>query len=97
MADKADQGQATPAVVPGYGEADDEAASMAKAAAKEAQGDEAPSQAGAADAGQAAPDAAAKVVPEAVGPVGYGTTETDVKRAIAETASREAAKPADAG
>jgi len=93
MPKEAEQGQATPAVVPGYGEADDEAASMDNAA----QGGETQGQAGMADAGQPASGAAAKVVPDVAGPVGYGTTETDVKRVIAETASREAPKPADAG
>jgi hypothetical protein len=93
MAKEAEQGQAVPAVVPGYGEADDEAASMDKAA----HGSETQGQAGAADAGQPASGAAAKAVPDAAGSVGYGTTETDVKKTIAETASREASKPADAG
>lgn len=103
MAKEAEQGQATPAVVPGYGEADDEAASMDKAAGDrtaeaKAAGDRA---AGGThdqtDAGQSALKAAAKIVPDAAGPVGYGTTETDVKKRIAETASRETSKPADAG
>lgn len=93
MPKEAEQGQATPAVVPGYGEADDEAASMDKAA----HGSETRDQAGVADAGQPASEAAAKVVPDTAGPVGYGTTETDVKRVIAETASRKTSKPADAG
>lgn len=93
MAKEAEQGQATPAVVPGYGEADDEAASMDNAAGDKAAGgthDQA-------DAGQSAPEAAAKIVPDGAGPIGYGTTETDVKKRIAETASRETSKPADAG
>jgi hypothetical protein len=98
MAKEAEQGQATPAVVPGYGEADDEAASMDKAAGDKAAGDRA---AGGthdqADAGQSAPEAAAKIVPDVAGPIGYGTTETDVKKRIAEIASRETLKPADAG
>ena len=85
MAKEAAEDEATPAVVPGYGEADGEAASMAKAAHEEEHG-----QAG---AGAAAPDAEATLVPDA-GAVGYGTTETDVKKRIAEATSREAAKTA---
>ncbi len=81
MTKKAEQGEATPAVVPGYGEADGEAASMDKAA-----------HGGKADA--AAPDAAPQPVPDSAGPVGYGTSETDVKKRIAETASRKAAPDA---
>lgn len=83
MATNAGKGQPTPAVVPGYGEADGEAASMNKAAAGEVS--------------PPAPDAAARVVPDDAGPVGHGTTETDVKARIAETAAREATKPSDAG
>ena len=90
MAKEAAEGQATPAVVPGYGEADGEAASMAKAAHE----DETNGKAG---AGAGAPGAETDVVPEEAGPVGYGTTETDVKKRIAEAASREASKKADAG
>ena len=90
MAKEAEQGQAAPAVVPGYGEMDDEAASMDKAAHEE----ETHSGAGAAGGGQSALDAAEKVVPDTAGPVGYGTTETDVKKRIAEAASRKASKPA---
>ena len=86
MAKEAADGQATPAVVPGYGEADGEAASMANAAHE----DETHGKAG-------APGAEAEIVPDDAGPVGYGTTETDVKKRIAEAASREASKKADAG
>ena len=78
MAKDAEKGQPIPAVVPGYGEADGEAASMSKAAAG--------------DAGPPVPAAVAKVVPDDAGPVGAGTTETDVKARIAEVAAREAAK-----
>jgi len=78
MAKEAEQGGATPAVVPGYGEADGEAASMNKAAAG--------------GASSPVPDAAAKVVPDDAGPVGHGTAEVDVKARIAESAAREAAK-----
>lgn len=90
MTKEAEQGEATPAVVPGYGEADDEAASMDKAAHDGKTRSKA-------DANPAAPDAAAQVVPDNAGPVGYGTSETDVKKRIAETASRKAAKPDAAG
>lgn len=90
MAKEAEQGQAAPAVVPGYGEADDEATSMNKAAHEQ----ETHSGAGAAGGSQPALDAAKKVVPDAAGPVGYGTTETDVKKRIAEAAAREGSKPA---
>jgi len=88
MAKKAEQHQAAPVVVPGYGEADNEAESMNKAAHEE----ETHGRAGIADSSQAASDAAAKVVPDAAGPLGYGTTETDVNKRIAETASRESSK-----
>ena len=77
MAREAEQGAETPAVVPGYGEADAEAASMNKAAA---------------GASPPVPDAAAKVVPDDAGPVGHGTAEVDVKARIAEAAARQAAK-----
>ena len=91
MAKKAEQGQAAPTVVPGYGEMDDEAESMSKAAHEDE------THSGASEAGgQSALDAAKKIVPETAGPVGYGTTETDVKKSIAETASRKASKPAGA-
>lgn len=90
MANEAEQGQAAPTVVPGYGEADDEAASMNKAAHEE----ETHGRAGAADSRQLASNDLAKVVPDAAGPVGYGTTETDVKKRIAEAAAREGSKPA---
>lgn len=89
MAKEAEQGQAAPAVVPGYGEADDEAASMNKAAHEE----ETHGRAGVADSSQSASDALAKVVPDAAGPLGYGTTETNVKKRIAEAAAREGSKP----
>ena len=91
MAKEAEQGQAAPAVVPGYGEADDEATSMAKAA----HDNETRNQTGTAGASEAT--AAVKVVPDNAGPVGAGTTETDVKGRVAEAAAREASKPAGAG
>jgi len=90
MAKEAEQGQAAPAVEPAYGEADDEAASMNKAAHEE----ETQGRAGVTDSSQSASDVAAKVVPDAAGPLGYGTTETDVKKRIAEAAARKASKPA---
>lgn len=93
MAKEENQGAATPSVVPGYGEAGGEAASMDKAA----HNSKTHSQGGAADSNQSAPEAAAEVVPDVAGPVGYGTSETDVKKRIADAASREAAKPAAAG
>ncbi len=93
MAKEKEQGRATPSVVPGYGEADAEAASMDKAA----HNSKVDSEVGATDSNRSAPDAAAEVVPDGAGPVGYGTSETDVKERIAEAASREAAKPAAAG
>lgn len=89
MTKKAELGQAASAVVPGYGEADDEAASMNKAAHE----DETQGRAGVGDSSQPASDASAKVVPDAAGPLGYGTTETNVKKRIAEAAAREEAKP----
>lgn len=85
MTKKAEQGEATPAVVPGYGEADGEAASMDKAAHEGKTGSKA-------DA--AATEVAEQPVPDTAGPVGYGTSETDVKKRIAETASRKAAPDA---
>lgn len=91
MTKEAEQGRAVPAVVPGYGEADDEATSMAKAA----HDNETRNQTGTAGASEAA--TAVKVVPDNAGPVGAGTTETDVKGRIAEAAAREASKPAGAG
>ena len=90
MAKDAEEGEKTPVVVPGYGEADDEAASMDKSAHEEETH-------GKAVANVATPDTEAKLIPDNAGPVGQGTTETDVKKRIAETASREAAKKADAG
>ncbi len=77
MTKEVEQGAGTPAVVPGYGEADGEAASMNKAAA---------------GVSPLVPDAAAQIVPDDAGPVGQGTAEVDVKARIAETAARQAAK-----
>ncbi len=87
MTDRPTQGEA-PGVVPGYGEADAEAASMARAARK----DERRGPAAASEAERAASDAAAKVPPAGSGRVGHGTSETDVKENLAETARRKAAE-----
>ena len=92
MAKEAEQGQPTPAVVPGYGEADDEAASMNEAAREEEGG-----QPGTGSPALSPSDAAEKIVPGDAGPVGYGTTETNVKQRIAEAAARAALKGTGAG
>ena len=90
MAKEAAEGAATPAVVPAYGEADGEAASMSKAA----QDEEGRGQAGM--DGEAS-DVRAGPVPDDAGPVSHGTTETDVKKRIGEAAAREASKAVEAG
>ena len=79
MMDTRKQGEPAPDVVPGYGEADDEAASMMKAAEAGGEGHKA--------------IAGLAPVPDDAGPVGHGTTETDVKARIAEAAARAASKP----
>ena len=79
-------------IVPGYGEADSEAASMNSAAKK----DETRDQADPSDLKRDATEAAAKIPPAEAGPVGDGSSETDVKRRIAETARRKADEAARA-
>ena len=69
-----------------YGEGGAEAGSMDRAAEASVRGSSGPSPADCL--------AQAKVVPADAGPVGHGSTETDVKANLAEVAEREAAKAA---
>lgn len=85
MTDEVKPGNTQPEVASGYGEADSEAASMEKAARK----DELRGQTGASKADRAASEAAAKILPAEAGPVGYGTSEVDIKRNIVEAARRK--------
>ena len=85
MADTTKQ-DAQPGIIPSYGEGDGEAASMSRAAEK----DELRDQTGTTGLEQAASDAAAKVPPAEAGPIGEGTSETEVGRRLAETARRKA-------
>ena len=89
MAKEVEEGQPAPAVVPGYGEAGKESASMNKAAHEE----ETRSGAGKPGSSQSASKAPTQTLPPAEAPPSSGTTETDVQKAIAETAARERSKP----